>query len=777
MIASQPQKQVSRHSKFCIPREFDGIEFFEKINSYRSFDTSEKLLRNERLSFNEEKIQRKQYEVEEMILLLDSWRSKIGCRSGLDLQKKLNRNERLLEQYELATLALDCMDFVEFQSIAKKHLLLTSLRSEGSIKELCDRFVKTFDMDLNLLDSASEDLFMIRRDLRDEKQNIRTKLEQYLTKKEWSSYLQEDFYIELNGRYVLLIKTDFKGRMDGIVHGVSKSGQTTYFEPKELVALNQNYLTLLTNERKEVFRIIDSLVYALYENKADVLDILKHLRKLDIIKAKALFSQEYEGVNVEFSSDKSMLIKDLFHPLIEDCVRNDVHLDSHERLVILSGPNSGGKTATLKSIGLCFYFAALGLRAPARSCILPKIDRVLFLMGDYQSLLDSLSSFSAHLHRFGHLLKKATENSFLLIDEIMTATDPREGEALALMMLRYLGKMNIRGFVSTHFSALKKLALQEDYFVNASMIFNKDSLQPTYILTIGTPGNSYGIELARKYGMPQMVIEGAQKILGDEHFEYHDLIETQKVEIVKAKKHNQSLEKLQSKVKDLKIAGENVLEDFEKKREKILSKAYKNVLKDLRRFQKKCDTVYGLSPERKELVEDEDRGNKKDLYLEILEKEKAFKTKLARNLQKTKLQKGDTVKIISYNKVATVLELYEDKEELRVSLGSVEMTLSYEDVESSNSKVPQVKGGFSYQSSLDFEEVDLRGLNIEDAMIKLDGFLDRAKASGLKEIRMIHGKGVVKTAVLEYLSRNAMTYGQKPKFLNEGSLSVNLNLD
>ncbi|MCO4781789.1 MAG: Smr/MutS family protein [Candidatus Cloacimonetes bacterium] len=777
MIAAQTQKNQSRYSRFCIPREFDGIEFFDKLDSYRSFDTSEKLLRNERLSFNEEKIVLKQNEVEEMILLLDSWRSKIGCRSDLELQKKLNRNERLLEQHELATLALDCMDFVEFQSFTKKYLRLNSLRSEVSIKELCDRFVKTFDMDLNLLDSASEDLFVIRRSLRDEKLNIRTKLEQFLTKKEWSTYLQEDFYIELNGRYVLLIKTDFKGRMDGIVHGVSKSGQTTYFEPKELVALNQNYLTLLTDERKEVFRIIDSLVFALYENKNDILDILKHLRKLDIIKAKALFSQEYQGVNVEFSSDKSMLIKDLFHPLIEDCVKNDVHLDSNQRLVILSGPNSGGKTATLKSVGLCFYFAALGLRAPARSCILPKIDRVLFLMGDYQSLLDSLSSFSAHLHRFGHLLKRATENSFLLIDEIMTATDPREGEALALMMLRYLGEMKIRGFVSTHFSALKKLALQEDYFVNASMIFNKDSLQPTYILTIGTPGNSYGIELARKFGMPQMVIEGAQKILGDEHFEYHDLIETQKIEIVKAKKHNQNLEKLQGKVKDLKFAGEKVLQDFENKREKILAKAYKNVLKDLRKFQKKCDTVYGLTPEKTVESDKAEIGNKKELYLEILEKEKSFKTKLARNLQKTSLQKGDTVKIIGYNKVATVLELYEDKEELRVSLGSVEMTLSLDDVESSNSKVPQAKGGFSFNASLDFEEADLRGLNIEDATMKLDGFIDRAKASGLKEIRIIHGKGVVKTATLEYLSRNAMTYGQKPKFINEGSLSIKLNLD
>ncbi|PCJ20746.1 MAG: hypothetical protein COB02_00115 [Candidatus Cloacimonadota bacterium] len=777
MTSANFQFKLNRPVKFCIPREFDGLEFYEKINKYRSFDTSQKLLLNERLSFNENKVLQKQNEVEEMILLLSEWKSKIGCRSSLDLQNKIKKNERLLEQYEIATFALDCMDFIELQSITKKHLHLNDLKNESNIKELCDRFVRTFDYELNLLDTASEDLFKIRKSLKKEKSTIKMKLEEFFTKKEWSSYLQEDFYIELNGRYVLLIKTDFKGRMDGIVHGVSKSGQTSYFEPKELILMNQNYLDLLTQERKEAFKIIDILIGILYENKLDILNILKHLRKLDIIRAKALFSQEYQGANVEFSNNKSMNIKDLFHPLIDDCVTNDVFLGSNQRLVILSGPNSGGKTATLKSLGLCFYFAAMGLRAPAKSCTLPKIDKILFLMGDYQSLLDSLSSFSAHLNRFKDLLKRVNENSFLLIDEIMTATDPREGEALALMMLRHLGGLGVRGFVSTHFSALKKLALQEDYFVNASMIFNQENLQATYLLSIGTPGNSYGIELAKKYGMPKEVIEGSQKILGDEHFEYHDLIEVQKIEILKAKKHNKNLELLLVKVKDLKLAGEKTLEDFDNKKERILSKAYKNVLKDLRRFQKRCDSLYDLSRDKNEEIIVDEQDNKKQLYLEILKKQKVFKTKLARNLQKTDFQKGDTVKIIGYNKLATILGINEEKEELRVSIGNLEMTLALEDVESSNSKVPQAKGGFSYKAAFDFEELDLRGLNIEDSIIKLDSFLDRAKASGLKEIKIIHGKGVVKSAVIEYLARTSITYGQKPKFLNEGSLSIHLNVN
>ncbi|MCJ8344286.1 hypothetical protein MJH12_02010, partial [bacterium] len=338
MLQKSPPVKSNRSPKFCIPKEFDGLEFFAKIDQYRSFETSEKLLRNERLSFHEEKVIHKQNEVEEMILLLASWKSKIGCRSSLDLQNKLKKNERLLEQFEIATLALDCMDFVELQSMTKKFLHLYGLNDEVSLKELCDRFVKTFDMDLNLLDTASEDLFVTRKQLREEKVAIRTKLEQLLTRKEWSPYLQEDFYIELNGRYVLLIKTDFKGRMDGIVHGVSKSGQTTYFEPKELILMNQNYLDLLTQERKEVFRIIDALIHSMYENKGDILEILKHLRKLDIIRAKALFSKDYQGSHVIFSPDKSMNIKDLFHPLIENCVSNDVTLDSSQRLVILSGP-------------------------------------------------------------------------------------------------------------------------------------------------------------------------------------------------------------------------------------------------------------------------------------------------------------------------------------------------------------------------------------------------------------------------------------------------------
>jgi DNA mismatch repair protein MutS2 len=561
-----------------IPEEFDGGLIFEKISEHLMKESSVEMLKRDRGGWAKDRIEYRLNLMDSMSDALEcNGRMAMGARTEFGVEKKLSKDKPNFSREEIATIGLDILDYFELQQDLRKWSNLSGFefktgsrfavtqKDHHEMMEFVVRLGKTFSSGLEVMDSASQRLYEVRREMEKCEYSIKRELEQLLKDVSVTSYLQEEFYVELNGRYVLLVKTDFKGRMKGVAHGVSQSGNTTYFEPMSLLEKNNSFELLREQEAREIQRILSELVQTIIVFKNPVRAILRYLRVLDVLQAKTLFCKSIEAKRPTISADGSWRISGYFHPLIDNCVTNDIQLKDKQRILVLSGPNSGGKTVTLKSVGLCMYFASLGMYVPAWEAVLPEIGNLLFLMGDYQSLSDSLSSFAAHLKRWKGVLGKASSKTFLLVDEIMDATDPREGECLAVEMLKHLGALGLQGIVSTHYSEVKKLPLDDMAFVNGSMVFDTKNLEPTYMLAMGTPGNSYGIELAQKFKLPKGIVAGARKAMGKRHFELNRLIAQQKEEQVKIRKLKEKHQVMLAKFKELRTVGRQLLTDFEKK--------------------------------------------------------------------------------------------------------------------------------------------------------------------------------------------------------------------
>jgi DNA mismatch repair protein MutS2 len=460
-------------------------------------------------------------------------------------------------------------------------------------------------------------------------------------------------------------------------------------------------------------------------------------------------------------------------------------LDSGSRILVLSGPNSGGKTVTLKSLALCNYFASLGMYVPAEECLLPFLKRILFILGDNQSIVDSLSTFAAHLKNWRRILNRADEAAALFVDEIMDATDPREGEVLACEILRYLGRSGCRAFISTHYNEVKRLALESSVFVNASMKFNEHRLEPEFILCSGIPGRSYGIELAEKFSLPRSVTAKARKTLGKAHFELNSLIEKQKSELLSMQELRQKEEALVKQLDILRNHLEELQEDFVRQRETYLEKAYKNVLKEHDSFRHRWEaaqksrnsepvttTVSTEQPDCKEADSEESL-----FQAAWLNNQRKYAARLARHKKTDILQPGDTVMVLPYNKQARVLEVMAGRNELKVEMGSVTLILPDKEVEkcAGLSEPPRkVKSGVRIVPSKLSVELDLRGFDRDEALYELENHLDEAVSQGAPRILIICGKGVLRGAVLEFLRRNPLTVNRNFSFPNDGSVLVDL---
>jgi DNA mismatch repair protein MutS2 len=424
------------------------------------------------------------------------------------------------------------------------------------------------------------------------------------------------------------------------------------------------------------------------------------------------------------------------------------------------------------------YFASLGMYVPAWEAVLPEIGNLLFLMGDYQSLSDSLSSFAAHLKRWKGVLGKASSKTFLLVDEIMDATDPREGECLAVEMLKHLGALGLQGIVSTHYSEVKKLPLDDMAFVNGSMVFDTKNLEPTYMLAMGTPGNSYGIELAQKFKLPKGIVAGARKAMGKRHFELNRLIAQQKEEQVKIRKLKEKHQVMLAKFKELRTVGRQLLTDFEKKRESILAKAYRNSLKEVRQFKKKWDRILQQNVNLE--APEEDLPTKKQEFLEAVERQqKSLAKKMAKVLPTYALQTGDTVRVLGYNKSATIQELNIDKEQAKVRMGTLVLTVPLEELEKvSSGQQVKINKGPSYRFTpadpYEDRELDLRGKRGDEVLLLLERYLDQAALKNYTILKIVCGRGVVREIVKEFLDKNIITAGKDRDWPTEGTVTIKL---
>ncbi|MBW7877299.1 MAG: Smr/MutS family protein [Candidatus Cloacimonetes bacterium] len=775
--------EVKMDGFWCIPREFDGHLVFEAIARHLSRTSGLSVLKKNRISWGRQKMEMEQA----LVLAMEDWLisepNPIGSRLREETEIKLRKSSLFLEREELAELALDGMDYVELQqAFLEKYPVLAApeLPDFAAWIDCVSYLGSIFNDRLEIKDTASDELLSIRKRILSLEKDVKLILRNIVKDVELSPFLQEEYWVELNGRFVLLMRTESRGRVKGVAHGTSHSGQTTYFEPQSLVDLNNGFEEMRQAERIEISRILSLCNQRVYALRQTFVKVVSRLKWLDVLRAKALYSMEINGCSPRISDDSDYEIFGFFHPFVNDCVTNDMLLKPKQKILVLSGPNAGGKTVTMKSLALCYYYAGLGLRVPARSCVLPSVDRVLYLMGDYQSLMDSLSSFAAHLARWKKVLSSATSQSILFVDEIMNATDPREGEALASHMLRYLGQVGVRAVISTHYNEVKNLALESEVFVNASMIFDPVELRPTYLLSVGVPGNSYGVQLAKKFGLPDSVIKGAEDTLGQGHFEMRDLLEEEKREIVRLRKLRDRNRELQSSLTSIRQKSEDILIRFEADRDRILAGLNLRMEKDLHRVFKAWEKRF------RELQDNMPVNSDKSVLDSVSEVKQQFKVdyeKRLKHYQKqiqtrthdTELSVGDWVKLPGSGRKARVIELHPNQKRLKVIADGVTVSLNRSDLDlKPHTQAPKAAGGVSVSRGEDIQEIDIRANAVEDALYDLELFLDQAVIRHLSRITIIHGKGVLKNAVLEFLRRNPLSAGCSLIADSEGATIVNL---
>lgn len=630
-------------------------------------------------------------------------------------------------------------------------------------------------------DSASTRLRQIRQQIKNKKAEIKNRLEKIVTSQDTAKHLQDNVVTMRGDRYVVPVKAESKGKLQGIVHDMSASGQTVYIEPMAVVNLNNELRTLYIEEDTEIKRILEELSAKVAEVAEELMGNEEILKELDFIFAKGQMSIEMDGQAPLLNEEGYINLKQARHPLIdrEKVVPIDVYLGDTFTSLIITGPNTGGKTVTLKTVGLLTLMAQMGLHIPALSgSSIAIFDKVFVDIGDEQSIEQSLSTFSSHMVNIVKIVKEATPKSLVLFDELGAGTDPTEGAALARAIMDLMLEKQIRTIATTHYNQLKVYALTTEGVQNASMEFDVETLSPTFRVSIGVPGKSNAFEISKRLGLPSEIIDSAKSLINEDNIEFEEVlkaIEKDRSEIARAK------EDVLREREDLKIQNERLekkLSQMEEREEKILRKAKEEGERILRRAREESQLALSEIKDVQKYLDSENSRrlqDAQDMLREGLEKVSDRSEKIVieevKNHSKD-IKAGDTVKIPSLNQEGIVLENVDKSGDVMVQIGIMKMKLPKKSLikiereeEENKNKAAKILREKSQNIST---EIDLRGRNFEEAKMEVDKYLDDAYISGLKRVRIIHGKG---TGVLRQKLKSYLP-GLKPvKSIEEAPLS------
>lgn len=621
-----------------------------------------------------------------------------------------------------------------------------------------------------ILDSASVKLVTIRRDLTITRERLLGKLQRMVADPKISPFLQEALITQRDGRYVLPLRADFKGRIKSIVHDQSSSGATYFVEPLGVVDLNNQNRELQLAERDEEHRILSELSNQVASYSTELIQSLEAISELDLILAKAKlaevmgaseptlhpFPSQASKVKANASHHPGSIMR-LFqarHPLLDShtVVPIDIELDSQTYALVITGPNTGGKTVSLKTVGLLVLMTQSGLHLPAHSgCEISLFESVYADIGDEQSIEQSLSTFSGHITNIIRILKHADNHSLVILDELGAGTDPQEGAALARALLDHLLERGITTFVSTHHPELKAYAHTTPGVTNASVEFDLESLQPTFRLTVGLPGRSNALAIAQRLGMPEVIIKAARDELNPQDIRADDLLEEIHHQLELSRKARDSAEQVRKENESLRSELASRLNEIEIERKKILATALFEANQQVQEIETELREL------RKELARARQPAQPvKDLQnqLKILEEKLADTTETPPLTSdfiplKRPIVRGDLVHLRTLNARGIVTTLSE--EEAEVEVGNLRIRSNLDDLELIEASPPLVKNDYPspvYQLPYDpispGWEIDLRGQRSDEASDALDRYLDAAYLSGLPFVRIIHGKGTGK---------------------------------
>ena len=618
---------------------------------------------------------------------------------------------------------------------------------------------------------ASEELARIRRKIHDSESQVRDVLQELLKQK--AQMLTEGIIASRNGRQVLPVKNTYRNKIAGVVHDISASGNTVYIEPREVVKLSEEIASLRADERYEMMRILQELSERVRPHAAEIANDAWIIGHLDLIRAKVRFIQETGAVVPQVSEDQEIQLLHVRHPLVQNAVANDVHFGKDLTAIVITGPNTGGKTIMLKTLGLTQLMAQSGLPILAdKGSRVGIFEEVFADIGDEQSIEQSLSTFSSHMTNIVDILGKVNQNSLLLLDELGAGTDPQEGAALAMSILEDLRLRQVKTMATTHYPELKAYGIETAYVQNASMEFDTASLRPTYRFMQGVPGRSNAFEIAKRLGLSDVIVGDASKQINQDN-DVNRIIEQLEEQTLESRKRLENIRQVEQENLKMNRALKKLYNELNREKETELNKAREQAAEIVDLALAESDDILKNLHSKSQLKPHEIIEAKAKLKKLAPEKVDLSKNKVLQKAKKKRAPKvGDDIIVLSYGQRGTLTNQLKDGR-WEAQVGLIKMTLEEKefDLVQAQQEAPVKKkqvnvvkraGGKGPQARL-----DLRGKRYEEAMEALDAFIDQALLNNMAQVDIIHGigTGVIREGVTKYLQRNKQvkSFGYAPQ--------------
>lgn len=689
----------------------------------------------------------------------------------LDLYHLLKVSRELKEYYKNENaLEIDMKEFANLEN------LFINLYSNKNIETSISNSI----IDENTIsDSASSTLANIRKNIKNKENEIRAKLNSLLHTK----FIQESIITVKNNRFVIPVKNEYRSEIKGFIHDISSSGSTVYIEPISVFELNNDISNLKNDENIEIEKILQRLSSLFYDLIAELENNLNLIGLLDFTFAKGKYANEIDAVKPIINDNKFVELINVWHPLIpmNKAVKNTISLGKDFKTLLITGPNTGGKTVTLKTIGLICLMGMSGLCIPAKEgSSIYIFDNIFADIGDEQSILESLSTFSSHISNIANILDCATDNSLILLDELGAGTDPLQGANLAISILEELYNKNCLVLSTTHYPELKQYALVTPGFENASVEFDLETLSPTYKLLLGVPGTSNAFAISKKLGISQKIIERAEKLIKSDDIHIEDLLKSIYDNKRKIEEEKQKIEENSNEIETLKEKLKTDYTDIKEKELSIINKA-KNQARDI---------LLSAKEDANEIIKEIEKSNnsksannlrnnlnKKINDLSIV----STKPEIVNKLEKKDVTLGMQIFVPSLNQVGIITSLPNKSNIVQVQIGAMKMNFNIDKLEKTKQK-EKIKNEKNYNNSHDFKvtsissEINVIGYNVEEACFAIDKYLDSAVMHGLGTVRIVHGKGTgtLRNGVHKFLKSHPHVKDFRIGVYGEGEMGVTI---
>lgn len=642
-------------------------------------------------------------------------------------------------------------------------------------KSISDKVLSCIIDENTIDDNSSKELSSIRKKKRNLEQDIRNKLNEMIHSSKYSKYIMENVVTIRNDRFVIPVKEEYRSQINGFVHDISNAGSTLFIEPTAVFEMNNSLNKLKLDEEIEIEKILQNLSMLFVPYLEDLENDTKVLGKLDFIFAKAKYAKNINGTIPNISDKQKFNLKNARHPLIDSskCVANNIYIDDDTSILLITGPNTGGKTVTLKTVGLLTLMACSGLAIPvSENSEIYVFDKIFADIGDDQSISDSVSTFSSHMINIVDIIKNATPNSLVLVDELGSGTDPIEGANLAISILDHLKNLGTTTIATTHYQELKRYALTTKGFKNASVEFDISKLAPTYRLLIGIPGKSNAFEISKKLGLSEKIIDRAKSMMKKEDISIEELLKSIYDDKALIENEKEKILENSSKIEELKNNLEKENKELEERQKEIIDNAKikaREYLLDAKEEANEIIKNLSIISSKKEADNLRNKLNKSISDIKVLDNNNdnsSNNDSKENSINKEDVKKNLEVYIPNLNTSGIIVSNLSKDNTVQVQIGSMKMSLEISKLQkltsstsSTKSRKNNTSGSYTKISKTRTvkSEINVIGQNVEEATFVIDKFLDDATLAKLQTVRIVHGKGTgkLREGIHKFLKTNS----------------------